>query len=137
MLHDDMGMYDRVRYHPRIHQRIISRLDFGLRLLYQHEKRIKPEPLTEMMVNEDQASATPDLILIDPETEFIHAIIEVCKTTGLKSDIQKVTNCSTTTYTILKKASFTTTKPGNSIATKPIAAGWSKNHPGRRCWPST
>ena len=79
-----------MRYHPRIHQRIISRLDFGLRLLYQHEKRIKPEPLSETMVNEDQASATPDLILVDSETEFIHAIIEVCKTIGLRSDIQKV-----------------------------------------------
>ena len=90
ILHDDMGTYVRVRHHPRIHQRIISKLDFGLRLLYQHEKRIHLEPLPETMVNEDQASATPDLILVDPETEFIHVIIEVCKTTGLKSDIQKV-----------------------------------------------
>ncbi len=90
VLHDDMGTYDRVRYHPRIHQRIISKLDFGLRLLYQQEKRITLEPLPETMVNEDQASPTPDLILVDPVTEFIHVIIEVCKTTGLKSDIQKV-----------------------------------------------
>ncbi len=90
VLQDDMGMHDRVRYHPRIHQRIISKLDFGLRLLYQQEKTIKLEPLPETMVNEDQASPTPDLILVDPATEFIHVIIEVCKTTGLKSDIQKV-----------------------------------------------
>ncbi len=85
MLHDDMGTYA-----PRVHQRIISKLDFGLRFLYQQEKRITLEPLPETMVNEDQASPTPDLILVDPVTEFIHVVIEVCKTTGLKSDIQKV-----------------------------------------------
>ncbi|MEZ0482975.1 hypothetical protein ACAW87_00385 [Fibrella sp. GW2-5] len=89
-LHDDMGTYDRVRSHPRIHQRIISKLNFGLRILYQQEKRIKLEPLPETMVNEDQASPTPDLILVDPATGFIHVIIEVCKTPGLKSDVQKV-----------------------------------------------
>lgn len=90
VLQDDMGTYDWVRYHPRIHQRIISKLDFGLRFLYQKEKTIGLEPLPETMVNEDQASPTPDLILVDPVTEFIHVIIEVCKTTGLKNDIQKV-----------------------------------------------
>ena len=85
ILHDDMATYA-----PRIHQRVIAKLTAGLGYLYYQEKRINLEPLPETMVNEDQASATPDLILVDPETEFIHVIIEVCKTTGLKSDIQKV-----------------------------------------------
>lgn len=38
ILYDDMGTYDRVRYHPCIHQRIISKLGFGLKLLYQPGK---------------------------------------------------------------------------------------------------
>lgn len=85
VLREDMGTYA-----PRDHQRIISKLDFGLRWLYQHKQTIHLEPLPETTVNETEASPTPDIILVDPVTEFIQVIIEVCKTTGLKSDLQKV-----------------------------------------------
>lgn len=85
LLHEDMGTYA-----PRDHQRIIARLTTGLGTLYYQQKKIKLEPLPETMVNETEASPTPDLVLVDPITEFIQIIIEVCKTTGLKNDIQKV-----------------------------------------------
>ena len=84
-LNDDMGTYA-----PRVHQRLISKLDFGLRQLYQIEKSISLEPLPETMINEDEASPTPDLILVEPDTEMIHVVIEVCHTIGLKNDIKKV-----------------------------------------------
>jgi Uma2 family endonuclease len=108
VLQDDMGTYA-----PRIHQRIISKLDFGLRLLYQQEKRITLEPLPETMVNEDQASPTPDLILVDPITEFIHVVIEVCKTTGLKSDIRKVVDLLDNDLYSIKEGFIYDYKTGN------------------------
>lgn len=86
-LHDDMGTYA-----PRVHQRIIAKLTVGLGHLYYREKVIQLEPLPETMVNEDEASPTPDLVLVDPKTEFIQIIVEVCKTAGLKNDIRKVIN---------------------------------------------
>ena len=89
-VHDDMGTYDRVRYHPRIHRRIISKLNSESRWLYQKDKLINLEPLPETMINESEASPTPDLILIGPDTEFIRVVIEVCHTIGLKNDIRKV-----------------------------------------------
>lgn len=87
LLHEDMGTYA-----PRSHQRIISILDSGLRWLYQKERTIKLEPLPETMVDEAEASPTPDLVLIDPTTELIHIVVEVCHSGGLKKDLQKVTD---------------------------------------------
>ncbi|MBO0948201.1 hypothetical protein [Fibrella forsythiae] len=86
-LNDDMGTYA-----PRVHQRILSKLDSGLRWLFEKEKKINLEPLPETMVNEDETSPTPDLVLVDPDTELIRVVIEICHTVGLKGDIRKVVN---------------------------------------------
>ena len=85
VLEEDMGTYA-----PRVHQRIIAKLTSGLGWLYQRDKTIRLEPLPETMVDEAQASPTPDLILVDPVTELIHVVIEVCHSGGLKKDIQKI-----------------------------------------------
>ncbi|GAB3641507.1 hypothetical protein [Spirosoma arcticum] len=62
---------------PIDHQRVISLLTIGLDVLYYREKSISLEPL-------------PDVLLRDNETDETPVIIEVCKTTGLKSDLQNV-----------------------------------------------
>ncbi|MEZ0611257.1 hypothetical protein ACAW74_22285 [Fibrella sp. WM1] len=76
-------------YAPRDHQRIIARLTTGLGTVYYQQKKITLEPLPETMVNEAEANPAPDLVLVDPTTEFIQIIIEVCKTTGLKMTFRK------------------------------------------------
>jgi len=75
---------------PIDHQRIISLLTMGLGVLYYREKRIRLEPLPETMLDEAKVSQVPDVLLRDNETDETPVIIEVCKTTGLKSDLQKV-----------------------------------------------
>ena len=80
---------------PIDHQRVISLLTMGLGVLYYREKRIRLEPLPETMLDEAKVSRydgpqVPDVLLRDNETDETPVIIEVCKTTGLKSDLQKV-----------------------------------------------
>lgn len=75
---------------PIDHQRVISLLTMGLGVLYYREKRIRLEPLPETMLDEAKVSQVPDVLLRDNETDETPVIIEVCKTTGLKSDVQKV-----------------------------------------------
>lgn len=48
------------------------------------------EPLPETMLDEGQASPTPDVILCDNESEQTPIMIEVCHTKGLKHDCNKV-----------------------------------------------
>ena len=75
---------------PIDHQRVISLLTMGLGVLYYREKSIRLEPLPETMLDEAKVSQVPDLLLRDNETDETPVIIEVCKTTGLKADLQKV-----------------------------------------------
>lgn len=82
---DDMAVYG-----PRDHQRIISKLMTRLGTLYYDAKTISLEPLPETMLDEGQASPTPDVILSNNETDQTPIIIEVCHTKGLKKDINKV-----------------------------------------------
>ncbi|AUD07351.1 hypothetical protein [Spirosoma pollinicola] len=75
---------------PAIHQRIIALLTMGLGNLYHGTKSISLEPLPEMMLDFTYSSPTPDVILLDNETDQTKIIIEICQTTGLKSDLRKV-----------------------------------------------
>jgi len=75
---------------PIEHQRIISKLNVGLGILYYREKTIRLEPLPETMLDDAKASPVPDLSLVDNDSNETPIIIEVCKTTGLKGDLRKV-----------------------------------------------
>ncbi|MBO0935001.1 hypothetical protein J2I47_00440 [Fibrella sp. HMF5335] len=90
LLHDDVGTYDRVRYHPRVHQRIIAKLMAGLGHMHFQEKTLALEPLPETMVDEGGASPTPDLILANNDNDTIPIIIEVSHRAGLKQDMRKI-----------------------------------------------
>lgn len=61
---------------PRAHQRVIARLTTGLYQLYMDGK-IKYEPLPEVMVEESEASPTPDVILFDNVMQQNIAIVEL------------------------------------------------------------
>ncbi|MBD2752852.1 hypothetical protein [Spirosoma validum] len=82
---EDMAVYG-----PRDHQRIISKLTTRLGTLYYDAKAISLEPLPETMLDEGQASPTPDVILSNNASDQTPIIIEVCHTKGLKRDINKV-----------------------------------------------
>lgn len=75
---------------PLDHQRVISRLTFGLGFLYYKEGRIKLEPLPETPINEGPGHAVPDILLYDPEAEETRVVIEVCQTNGQRNDLRKV-----------------------------------------------
>lgn len=77
-------------YGPRDHQRVISKLTSRLGRLYYDQQAIWLEPLPETMLDEGQASPTPDLILSDNDTDQTPIIIEVCHTKGPKHDCNKV-----------------------------------------------
>ncbi|AQG80325.1 hypothetical protein [Spirosoma montaniterrae] len=85
IFHEDMAVYG-----PKDHQRIISKLNARLGPKYYDEKSISLEPLPETMLDEGQASPTPDVILFDNTTKTTPIIIEICHTEGLKKDIRKV-----------------------------------------------
>ena len=87
---DDYALEDMAVYGPREHQRVIAKLTTGLGILYFKDGKIRLEPLPETMLDEGQASPTPDLILADNENELTPIIIEVCHTKGLKHDLNKV-----------------------------------------------
>lgn len=75
---------------PLDHQRVISRLTFGLGFLYYKEGNIKLEPLPETPINEGPGHAVPDILLYDPEAEETKVVIEVCQTNGQRNDLRKV-----------------------------------------------
>lgn len=75
---------------PIEHQRVISRLNVGLGILYYKDRTLAYEPLPETMIDEGQTSPTPDLVLYNPATELMPIIIEVCHTRGQKNDLKKV-----------------------------------------------
>lgn len=81
---------DQAVYGPRDHQRVISKLTTRLGTLYYDTKTIQLEPLPETMLDEGQASPTPDIILSDDVSNQTPIIIEVCHTKGLKRDVNKV-----------------------------------------------
>ena len=85
LFRDDMAVYG-----PKDHQRIISKLNTRLGARYYDTKTIRLEPLPETMLNEAQASPTPDVILFDNDALTTPIIIEICHTVGLKKDINKV-----------------------------------------------
>jgi Uma2 family endonuclease len=83
LVHDD-GVYG-----PLMHQSMIARLTAGLYPLYR-SGQIPYEPLPETMLTEGYATPVPDVILYDHQAEETKVIIEVCKTSGEKSDLRKV-----------------------------------------------
>jgi Uma2 family endonuclease len=74
---------------PLMHQSMIARLTAGLYPLYR-SGQIPYEPLPETMLTEGYATPVPDVILYDHQAEETKVIIEVCKTSGEKSDLRKV-----------------------------------------------
>ncbi|GAB3909591.1 hypothetical protein GCM10028803_47410 [Larkinella knui] len=77
-------------YGLKDHQRVISKLNTHLGLLYYVEGTITLEPFPETMLDESKASPVPDLLLYDNETAESPIIVEVCNQEGLKKDLKKV-----------------------------------------------
>lgn len=75
---------------PRPHQRVISKLNTELGILYYKQAAIPLEPFPEMMLDEDKTSPSPDLSLYDNVLENTPVIIEVTKTGMVQSDLRKV-----------------------------------------------
>jgi Uma2 family endonuclease len=80
---------------PLCHQQIISRLHVELGILYYKQRSIPYEPLPETMLTEGHGNRhdeppVPDILLYDDEAEKPRVIIEVCQTSGEKSDLRKV-----------------------------------------------
>jgi Uma2 family endonuclease len=75
---------------PKEHQRIISKLNTGLGLLYYREGKISLEPLPETMIDEGQTSPVPDILLYDNALQQARIIIEVAHNNGAKNDLKKV-----------------------------------------------
>jgi Uma2 family endonuclease len=75
---------------PLLHQQIISRLHVELGILYYKQHSIPYEPLPETMLTEGYGNPVPDILLYDHEAEKTRVIIEVCQTSGEKSDLRKV-----------------------------------------------
>ena len=50
---------------PRPHQRVISKLNTELGILYYKQAEIYLEPFPEMMLDDDKTSPTPDFSLYD------------------------------------------------------------------------
>ncbi|QMW03124.1 hypothetical protein [Spirosoma foliorum] len=86
MVHeDDMSVYG-----PKDHQRVISKLNTRLGMLYYVDKVIELEPFPETMLDEAKASPVPDLLLYDNETAESRIIFEICNQEGLRKDLKKV-----------------------------------------------
>jgi Uma2 family endonuclease len=75
---------------PKEHQRIISKLNTGLGVLYYHQGKISLEPLPETMIDEGQTSPAPDVLLYDNENQQTRVIIEVAHTNGAGNDFKKI-----------------------------------------------
>jgi hypothetical protein len=75
---------------PRAHQRVISKLNTELGILYYKLSEIPLEPFPEMMLDEDKTSPTPDLSLYDNILDNTPVIIEITKTGMVAADMKKV-----------------------------------------------
>jgi Uma2 family endonuclease len=75
---------------PWSHQRAITALTAELYFLYKKTGVISLEPLSRAMLNEDQTSPVPDILLYDVARAEIPVIIEVTHTLGVKSDVKKI-----------------------------------------------
>ncbi|TAE28577.1 MAG: hypothetical protein EAZ92_08055 [Candidatus Kapaibacterium sp.] len=75
---------------PKPHQRVIMRLSAELFFLYDKQKTIVLEPLSETMLDEGQTSPTPDIILYDNIEMQTPVIIEITHGDGVKKDLKKV-----------------------------------------------
>ncbi|MFN8348481.1 MAG: hypothetical protein U0X91_25990 [Spirosomataceae bacterium] len=74
---------------PRIHQAIIAKLITGLTNLYLQDKT-SLFAYPETMIDEGQTGPTPDIMLVNSETELTETIIEITHTQGVKKDTQKL-----------------------------------------------
>ncbi len=74
---------------PREHQRVITRLSGELYYLYK-TGMIPFEPFSETMIDDGKTSPTPDIILLDNETDKNVVIVEITTTIGEKNDFEKV-----------------------------------------------
>lgn len=83
---------------PRIHQRIIRKLLFGLTRMYEIEHTLSLEPLSETMLDEGQTSPTPDIILADNVLATSPVIIEITHTTGVRGDFLKIQQLITSNF---------------------------------------
>jgi len=75
---------------PRPHQRVISKLNTELGILYYKQASILLEPFPEMMLDDDKTSPTPDISLYDNVLENTPVIIEVTRTGMVQTDMKKV-----------------------------------------------
>ena len=75
---------------PKEHQRIISKLNTGLGVLYYHQGKINLEPLPETMIDEGQTSPVPDVLLYDNENQQTRIIIAVAHANGAGNDFKKI-----------------------------------------------
>ena len=75
---------------PWMHQRAITQLIAELYFLYKKQRVIALEPLSEAMLNEDQTSPVPDILLHDHERAETPVIIEVTQTKGVRADQIKI-----------------------------------------------
>ena len=74
---------------PKEHQRVIAQLTAELYFMFK--KGIIPyEPLPEVMVDESQTSATPDVSLYDNKEGLNKVIIEVSGKAGFRKDFSKI-----------------------------------------------
>lgn len=89
MLHSE-HLLDNVIVAPKEHQRVISKLNTGLGILFYKEKSIELEPLPETMIDEGQTSPVPDIQLYDNEQFKTPIIIEIAHPNGVKNDFKKV-----------------------------------------------
>lgn len=75
---------------PRPHQRVISKLNTELGILYYKQASILLEPFPEMMLDDDKTSPTPDISLYDNVLENTPVVIEVTRTGMVQTDMKKV-----------------------------------------------
>ncbi len=75
---------------PRPHQRVISKLNTALGMLYYKQSAILLEPFPEMMLDDDKTSPTPDISLYDNVLENTPVIIEITRTGMVQTDLKKV-----------------------------------------------
>jgi Uma2 family endonuclease len=75
---------------PKAHQRVISKLNTELGILFYKKRKIALEPLPETMIDEGQTSPVPDILLYDNKRERTPVIIEIAHPNGVQNDILKL-----------------------------------------------
>ena len=68
---------------------MITDLIYALADLF-HQKLIPIFPYPETMIDAGKTSPAPDIMLVDPQTELTHTIIEITHTQGEKIDLKKI-----------------------------------------------